>query len=330
MSEFPDSSSVTGRMGALTVVGVIKCLWPPWTFSARFWVFKKTWKAPLKVFRLIRIEIAYQNLHVLRTLYGLRWSVVHFEGEKRKRLIFETIFVGDWEQYLRLLVARTAVGIEWHAAGSVGFPGVENVELFLQYLFQRHRPASHVYAKSPFVSLVQLQQAIGSANEAPTHRNNWFGAVLRVRPGARDAITTLIEGWGDLSAVSPLQVDLLHHGRAVLIDGKTDTHLLLSACHAAPVQETVGHRASNDAADRAFLEALFEHDPAAWLRVLRLCVCDADTEDRGVDSLMARRYGVPNRRSIQWNAPEWDHTPAFLQQCITRYANEQLGKIGRP
>ena len=39
MSEFPDTSSVTGRVGALTVIGEASRGWG-WTFNARYVVFR--------------------------------------------------------------------------------------------------------------------------------------------------------------------------------------------------------------------------------------------------------------------------------------------------
>ena len=66
-----------------------------------------------------------RDLADLTEFYALRWSVVRFPGAAADSLVFETVFHGDWEQYLLKLVRKTATRVDKHAGYIGGYPGAE-------------------------------------------------------------------------------------------------------------------------------------------------------------------------------------------------------------
>jgi hypothetical protein len=308
MPEFPDKRSVTGRIGALTVIGELHP-WADKTFAARYLAFR---------------VFGYSDLQDLRSLYSLRWSVVRFPFAKRMAVIFETIFTGDWEQYLHLLAANAHRGIDLHSFGAVGYPGAGNEELFIRYIFEHHRPATHIYAANPLFSVIDSRLAIRAfAGEETTKaaallapyvcNDKWFGAVFPIRLGHRGAVSDAVELW-NASGNSPFTVPDVHHGRAVIFQNEGVDLLLIGVMYSSP------HKKQALAIDR-LLDQLLADDRWQKLRTALLhCEAPAATEADLRAALLAHTYGLKRRQQITWTDEPWRYSPAFIMEKVIQYA----------
>ena len=310
MTEFPDSSSFCGDIGALTVVGDIHRIGPlrlGWTYGTRFEVAKR-----------LRGDASHESVAALRTLYALRWSVVRFEGSGTESLVFETIFHGDWEQYLRKLVTQSGRGINFHAAGTTGYPGLSSVEVFLRYLFEHHRPAAHVFAAIPYASPIDLQLALASDTPQRQFRCRWFGSIVRLRPGARGDVEAILAGWSPSD--SPLVLPETHHGRVVLVERAAETYILVNLAYVAErgsPREDAGRRRT-DLFDAALVQRLVTGPHAdAWKQLMSACVTPASSTGDMICALMSRRYGHREWGRVQWADDGWEYPPAQLLARIT-------------
>lgn len=303
MAEFPDPRSVTGTFGALTVVGDVY-RFTGWTYPPRFWLFKH--------FK----GLGYGKLDDLRSLYSLRWTVLRFPGSVRRTLVFETIFHGDWEQYLQLLVLTSKRGVNAHTVGAIGYPGLTDVGVFVRYLFEKHHPASHVFAATPHASLNDLRAALTYAGSTgaiaePPGRCHWFGVLVPLRRSHVGEVNSLLTSWkGDRS---PFHGTSVHHGRVVVIPREGTDFLLISAAFAS--QET-----RRDAAVEGLLHELLAEDRLPQWREL---LFHADVPLGGASAVwnlfQSCRFGHVERQVVEWTQETWLYRPSVLQSALRKY-----------
>ncbi len=301
MSEFPDRRSFVGRVGALTVIGDLAPLGGKLS-SRSFEFMKLAWK-----------DLQYRDLANLAELYALRWSVVRFPDSAHDSLIFETVFHGDWEQYLLKLIRKTAVGIDMHALSIKHYPGTADLDIFLAFLLRHHHPAAHVWAAHPVMSPIDIDQfqPPDEAHDALEQVDaRWFGVLVPLRPDASGSVRDLLSQWNVNN--SPLRVSTIQHGRVVLVERGQHTYLLLSIVYTSKrcrFRKLMYWRGNTDRADREIVKSLVGQFGNQWHQLLSHGVDAVPTHDDLVESLMRQRYGHRKHGSIRWVDWCWHFSP---------------------
>jgi hypothetical protein len=307
MSEFPDRRSRIGRVGALTVVG-------PVSGGSLGRISRGFLYSVMKA----GSDVAqYSDLGDLRQLFALRWTQVRLPGATDESLIFETVFHGDWEQYLLHLIRQTSDGIDLHATRALRFPGASEVRLFLGFLLDRHRPALHVYAANPMLSPTDIDQLMPERGDAalPAERDvRWFGSLLTVKPGALSDVESIVGSWDP--GTSPFGSSAVHHGRVVLLQDGVRNHILVSAVYASTTQDADPMRkAIVTKRDREFVSDLMGPGRAArWNSLLQLTAEGSDGDMSPADLLLTHRYGHHRSGPIRWADWCWRFTPDQLAE----------------
>lgn len=299
MIEFADRRSITGRTGALTVVGPVRS---GRVLSALYSSMKRL--SPI---------LQYPEIDDLRQLHALRFTVVEVGWPHPiELLVFETVFNGDWEQYLLHLVRMTSKGINMQATGSVGYPGSEEVRPFMQFLVERHRPAAHVYAANPMLSPTDCRQLIvREPMDEGTAR--WWGVIVPVRPGATTELIDLCSAW--TNAASPFAAAAVHHGRIVVIERPGGSDVLISAVYRSTSEDGSNPYVDDiaDARDRELLTDMVAGSRAgAWIDLLGHTTAFAPSIGDAVDALLTHRM-VRRGPTTRWVDAHWRYLPSYLK-----------------
>jgi hypothetical protein len=300
MAKVTDHRSFHGKTGALTVVADVYSVFAP-TYRPRFFFFRYIFRAP------------YRQVESLEALFAFRWSLVRFPGSPTKSLIFETVFYGDWSQYLRVLVAGAGGGVDVHALGSIGYPTVGNVEVFLDYLNQHHRPAIHVFAKDPDTSPIRYHHKMKTS--LPKAR--WFGAIFEIRPGFVGRVTDILESWNLTDCTSnrpksPFNNDDIFHGRAVIVQHQKKSFLHISLVYqTSSAQGKRKFRALIRPSKHFLKEFLGKEGWEKWRDVLQLTIVGAKEKDKTIRSseqmeriFLESEFG--HRRIGYWVDSQWN------------------------
>jgi hypothetical protein len=314
MNDFTDPEAFAGRIGALSAFGPVSALLS-WTFPLRFGLFRLAY----------RLNEAYNDLDEIQELFALRWSLIRLPGIKRPYLLFETIFIDDWESYLKLLLATSSIGIETHSAGLAGYPGLRSANVFLEYLAERHRPSIHLFAANPKVTIRDINR------RKPPHdrvRATWCSVIFEVPPGRVDHVRAVMDSWrsadGSRSGFSGPS-KFIHHGRVVFLQEKGRTFLLLTAVHTAkPGTPKPGFRSRfrRDVrrSDKALLTDLVgttQIDPR-WAQLFSAIEKPFDSAAGAIDWLLSNRNGVRRRDAIRYVDGLWGRSPETLAELFRK------------
>ena len=311
MAKVRDHRSFHGNTGALTVVADVYSVFAP-TFWPRFFFFRYIFRAP------------YKQVEGLKALFAFRWSLVRFPGSAKKTLIFETVFYGDWSQYLRVLVAGAGGGVDAHAFGSIGYPTVENVDVFLNYLNQHHRPAIHVFAKNPNTSPMKIPKPATSSSwprsESWSNRKQptrWFGAIFEIRSGFVGQVTDILEAWNSIGPKSsPFEIPEIQHGRAVIVQHNEKSFLLVSTVYRIAPDGFKPKALALAKPSREFLNKLLDKGPNwnTWRDLLQMTMAVTKEKDQTIRTTEAMIQIVLNaefgsQRIGFWVTNGWGSAP---------------------
>jgi hypothetical protein len=304
MSHFADPVGFAGRLGALNAFGpTLPGL--SWTFPLRFGLFRFA----------NRIGRSYESLDSIQELFGLRWTLIGMPGIKRKFLLFETIFLDDWESYLNLLVSTSHFGINAHSIGLSGYPGLERVSVFMQYLAERHRPSIHLYAANPEISIRDIRFV---STQAGGVRATWFSALLPVPNDRVGAVRDVADNWNVGSGFEGAN-DLVHHGRMVLLQEAGLSFLLVSAVHvAAPGTPKSGltgrfQKSVRTSDASLLLDLIGVHTISTpWADLLSAVGQAFATPYDAIEWVLSKRTGVRRRDAIRYVDPVWRQSPTKI------------------
>jgi hypothetical protein len=301
MSHFADPTGFAGRLGALSAFGpTIPGL--SWTFPLRFGVFRIA----------NRFGRSYESLDQIQELFGLRWSLIKLPGISRRYLLFETIFIDDWESYLNLLVHQSHFGINAHSIGLSGYPGVERVSVFMQYLAERHRPALHLYAANPQITIRDIRRTdVSGSKTDPT----WFSMLVPISSDRVTAVRRLFDSWNQNSGfVGPSK--FVHFGRVLLIQEIGRSYLYLSVLHVAPPGALVENfrsgfeRAGRESDTRLLLDLVGATQISdTWAELFTALGLAFATPYDAITWVLSKRTGVRRRDAIRYADSTWCWSP---------------------
>jgi hypothetical protein len=314
MSHFADPEGFAGRLGALSAFGPT-LPGVAWTFPIRFGAFRFAYL----------IGRSYESLDEIQELFALRWTLISLPGIQRRYLLFETIFIDDWESYLNLLVLNSHFGINAHSIGLSGYPGVKRVSVFMQYLAERHRVAIHLYTANPAISIRDIR-VVSTANADA--RATWMSVVVPVPADRVGKVRDVADQWSEQSSINSGfrgAKNFVHHGRMVLLQEEGSTFLLISLVHVAgpgtPAPGTPG------SIDRRFKRNVRSSDTAVLLDLIGVTAISEPWADLfsaigqafpnpndAITWVLSKRTGVRRRDSIRYVDAVWGNSPTAISQ----------------
>ncbi len=286
--EFSDPQSRSGRVGGLTAVGQLN------------WLGARTASLRYLSFRLPIIRQGYKQIEEMRALYAFHWSLVKLPGLRRAVLIFETVFEGDWDSYLGLLVERQGIAIDWHAFGLHSYPTTQNSKIFVNFLLEHHRPASHFYVANPALTIIDHENL--KLTPGKLDRVRWWGAVLPIRPGHSRHIEQALHKLDK----SPFNRPHIHSGRAVVFTEQNTDWLLFSIVYLDKMDKKDG-----------FLDPFVEKENSFQMSIFNHCVDPVYNTEDLKKVLKSRQYGTKGREMTEWSDPVWRNGPHSIANSFS-------------
>ena len=160
-----------GRARALTVVTPVR--------RGTFWLQWIIYRFERRNVRKIHHRTTAMGL-----VYEFNWSLVRRNpklGIDRPHLLFQSNFVGDWDDYIDVFVAVHKVGLLLHFLSAKGFPSLGQVPLVRDYIRVRDREPLRYHCAYPSATprdLQQLAERFVAAPGAPDPR--WISCLLPI------------------------------------------------------------------------------------------------------------------------------------------------------
>lgn len=219
------------------------------------------------IVRFVKADAFFAKVQRLGAVYAMRWIIVQpFSGHSRAgrpadrthHLLFETNYVGEWNEYLEGFGRILSPGLKAIFVATVGYPGVEAVEPFVAFARRHDLEPGHYYSAYGGWTPVQVQQALlvrrlgsmAAAADLPEfhqggkiplrrrqRRNHpaWLDLIVQVKPGQVDALRRTIARLGEDesgSGASPFEkAEHVHFARLVVVDHPSGSFLVFTATY---------------------------------------------------------------------------------------------------